>query len=63
MNHDLIANDQYHPMGALEINLRVREYEHQLAIQSASDRLVEATLQRKLNLLPFIRNLLTSLAG
>jgi hypothetical protein len=42
MNNDLFINDQYHPEGALEIELRVREREKQLALITAEERLEEA---------------------
>ena len=47
MNNDLFINDQYHPDGALEIELRVREREKQLSLLAAEEMLEEANHQPK----------------
>jgi hypothetical protein len=66
MNHDLFINDQYHPEGALQIELRVREREKRLTMLADEEKLAETSHQQKRTLLPPIKiflNILSSLVA
>ena len=66
MNNDLFFNDYYHPERALVIEMRIREREKQLAIQSDESRLEETQPRQKRTLLPPIKlflNILSSLVA
>jgi hypothetical protein len=65
MNNDLFINDHYHPEGALQIEMRVRERAKQLAMQAAEDRLEEANHRQKWTLPSFkiFLNVLSSLVA
>jgi hypothetical protein len=62
MNNDLFINDHYHPEGALQIELRVRERAKQLAMQAAEDRLEEAHRRQK-RILPALKIFLNVLSN
>ena len=66
MNNDLFFNDYFHPERALVIEMRIREREKQLAIQSEEERLEEAQPKQSRTLLPPIKiflNVLSSLVA
>ena len=63
MNNDLFINDKYHPEGALQIELRVRERERQLAMLAIEEKLEEARHQQRRTLLPPIKIFLNVLSA